>query len=155
MEELNFADIDSLLNASMDDLDDLPPIGVPPSGHYNLTVSFEIKQIGEDKKDVVCATYIVDAVNELKNPEEADEVKEGQQFMEFFHMLKKNGEKNTYGIGTLKQRLAVFSERLGTTKIGELINGVKQMQIAATLKRKVNAKNEDQVNVSFQDVILL
>ena len=37
-----FGDMDALMNASMDEIDDLPPIGVPPTGHYNLLVSAEM-----------------------------------------------------------------------------------------------------------------
>lgn len=151
----NFSDLDAILAAGMDDLDDLPPVGVPPTGHYNLTISFNIKQVGEEKRDIIVADYKVDAVNELQDPAQADEVKEGQSFSEFFYLTKKDGSKNTFAIGTLKQRLGVFAERLGTDNIGELIAGVKQMQIAASVKRKVNPKTEDKVNVSFKDVILL
>jgi hypothetical protein len=150
-----FENLDALLDASMDDLDDLPPIGVPPSGHYNLTVSFEIKEIGDDKKEVICASYIVDAINELKDDEERNEVAVGQQFSEFFHLTKRDGAPNKFGIGTLKERLKPFAERFGTTKIGELIKEVKQVSIAASVKRKVNKKNEDQYNMSMSEVILL
>lgn len=153
--DMAFANIDELLNASMDDLEDLPPIGVPPSGHYNLTVTFDIEKIGEDDKEVVTASYTVDAINEMKDPDEAGEVAVGQNFKEFFHLTKRDGTLNKYGVGTLKQRLAVFAERAGTKNIGELVNGTKQMQVAATLKRTQNRKNEDQYNVNFKDMILL
>jgi hypothetical protein len=154
---LNFGDIDELLNATMDDLDDLPPQGVPPSGHYNLTTTFAVESIGEgnDKKQVVTAAYIVDSINELKDDEEKDEVAVGQQFKEFFHMTKKDGNRNTFGIGTLKQRLAPHAERFGTTNIGELINMVKQVAITASVKRTVNKKNEDQFNMQLKDIVLL
>lgn len=152
---LDFADIDALLDASMDDLDDLPPTGAPPSGHYDFTVSYSIEEIGEDKKKVVAAKYVVDAINQLKNDEEASEVAVGQQFTEFFHMTKKDGTKNTFGIGTLKNRLRPFQERFGTDKIGELVNQVKQVAIAASVKRTVNRKNEDQFNVDVKDVVLM
>lgn len=150
-------DLEALLNASMDDLDDLPPIGVPPSGHYNLTVSFEIKQVGEgsDAKELICASYVVDAINELKNDDERDEVAVGQQFSEFFHMLKRDGTPNKFGIGTLKERLKAYSDRFGTTNIGELVKEVKQVAIAAVVVRKVNKKNEDQYNMNLKDVVLL
>lgn len=155
MSELNFEDIDALLDASMDDLDDLPPVGVPPSGHYNLTVSFGIEEIGDDKKQVVTASYIVDAINELKDPEDASEVAVGQQFKEFFHMTKKDGTKNAFGIGTLKARLKPHAERFGTDSIRQLVNDVKQVAITASIKRTVNKKNEDQFNMQMKDIVLL
>lgn len=155
MSDALFDNIDDLLNASMDDLEDLPPQGVPPSGHYNLTVTFAVEKIGDDEKDVVTASYVVDAINELKDEDERSEVAVGQQFKEFFHLTKKNGEKNTFGIGTLKQRLAPHAERFGTKNIGELINNVKQVAITATVQRRVNKKNEDQFNMQMKDIVLL
>lgn len=154
---LDFDDIDTLLNATMDDLDDLPPQGVPPSGHYNLTVTFAVEDIGseKEKRKGVTATYIVDAVNELKDEEERGDVAVGQQFKEFFYMKKKNGERNTFGIGTLKQRLAPHAERFGTNNIGELVNAVKQVAITASLKRTQNKMNEDQYNMQMKDIVLL
>ena len=154
-QDLDLSSIDALLAASMDDLEDLPPIGAPPSGHYNLTVTFDVEKIGEEGKEVVTASYIVDAINELKDPEEASDVAVGQNFKEFFHMVKRDGTLNKYGVGTLKQRLAVFADRAGTTNIGELVHGTKQMQVATTLKRTQNRKNEDQFNLAFKDMILL
>ena len=154
---LDFGDIDELLNATMDDLDDLPPTGVPPSGHYNLTVTFGVEDIGEGdaKKKVVTASYIVDSINELKDEDERSEVAVGQQFKEFFHMTKKDGNRNAFGIGTLKQRLAPHAERFGTNNIGELVQQVQQVAITASIKRTVNKKNEDMWNMQMKDIVLL
>lgn len=152
-----YDDLDALLDASMDDLDDLPPIGVPPSGHYNLTVTFDIEEIDGEKgkKSVPTASYVVDVINELKDPEELTEVAVGQQFKEFFHTMKRDGTPNKFGMGTLKSRLQVYQERFGTSKVGELIKEVKQIQVAATVIRKVNRKNEDQFNMNLKDVVIL
>jgi hypothetical protein len=154
-QEIDFADIDTLLNASMDDLDDLPPVGAPPSGHYNLTTTFSLEEVGDDKRQVIFAKYVVDAINELKNEDEASEVQVGQEFREGFYVTKKNGERNTFGIGTLKERLAPHSVQRGIVNIGELINEVKQVQIAATVKRTVNKKDPDNYNLSLKDIIIL
>ena len=150
-----FDNVDELFDASMDDLDDLPPQGVPPSGHYNFTVTFGTKEIGDDSKEVPCCDYVVDDINELADPEEAGEVKVGQQFTEFFHLKTKKGEKNTFGIGTLKERLRPHAERAGTTNIGELMRDTKQVKIAATLKRRENRKQEGQYNMQLSDVVVL
>lgn len=150
-----FDNIDALLDASMDDLDDLPPTGVPPSGHYNLTTTFSIETIGDENKEVIMAKYIVDAVNELKDPDEASEIQPKQEFAEFFHITKKDGSPNTFGIGKLKQRLSPYVDRVGSKNIRELIAGVNDFHIAATLKRTQNKKNEDQYNVDIKDVVIL
>jgi hypothetical protein len=150
-----FDNLDALLDASMDDLEDLPPSGVPPTGHYNLSITFSIEEIGDEKKEIIMAKYVVDAINELKDPEDASEVALKQEFAEFFHLTKKDGSPNKFGIGKLKQRLSPFVERLNTKQIRELINGVKDFAIAASVKRTVNRKNEDQFNMDLKDVVVL
>jgi hypothetical protein len=156
--ELDLSEIDDILNANMEDLDDLPPIGVPPSGHYNLTVTFSIEDTEDDKgnkRKTIFAKYIVDAINELKVPEEESEVAIGQEFREGFYLKKKDGTPNKFGIGTLKARLGAYSERFGTSNIGELITAVNQVAITATIKRKVNRKDEDRFNMEIKDVVVL
>lgn len=150
-----FESVEDLLDAEMDDLLDLPPVGAPPSGHYNFTITVGKEEIGDDKKEVMVASFIVDAINELKNEEEADEVKVGQEFKMFYHMTKKDGSPNKFGIGTFKQLLAPFSERFGVTKIREVVEQVNQIAITASIKRTVNRKNEDQFNVNIKDIVLL
>ena len=149
------ANLDFLLNAVMEDLPDLPPMGVPPSGHYNLEVTYSIETIGDNNKQVICAKYKVLEVNELKDEMERSEVAPGQQFTEFHHVSKKDGTPNSFGIGKLKQRLAPFALQSGGSNIGELINWTKGIVIAATVKRTVNKKNEDQFNMDLKDVVVL
>lgn len=156
-DNLDFENIDALLGASMDDLDDLPPQGVPPSGHYNLTMTTSIEDFEKDGeiRKMIVASYVVDAINELKDETEADEVAVGQQFRETFFLLKKDGTKNVFGIGTLKERLKPLAERFGTSNIGDLINQTKQVAITATIKRKASKKDADQYNMQMKDMVLL
>ncbi len=153
--DLDLTSMDALLGAMMDDLDDLPPMGVPPSGHYNLTVTFDIKKIGDDNKEVIAAEYTVDEINELKDEAERGDVAVGMKFTEFFHVKKKDGSTNTFGIGKLKQRLAPFVSLTEDRSVGGVINAVKQIAVAATIKRTVNKKNEDQFNVDLKDIVVL
>jgi hypothetical protein len=151
---IEILDLDTLLAASMDDLEDLPPFGIPPSGHYNFTMSFDIKEIGEDKRQIPVVEYVIDAVNQLKDEDEAGDVAVGQKFQEAFFLAKKDGTKNSMGIGKLKQRLAPFAERFGTTNIGELIQQVKQVAVSGELKRKPNPKDEDKPNMDIKNIVL-
>jgi len=153
--DLDLSSMDALLGAMMDDLDDLPPMGVPPSGHYNLTVTFDIKKIGDDKKEVIAAEYTVDEINELKDEAERGDVAVGMKFTEFFHVKKKDGSTNTFGIGKLKERLRPFAGLADEKSVGGIINAVKQIAVAATIKRTVNKKNEDQFNVDLKDIVVL
>lgn len=152
---LNVESMDDLLNALMEDLPDLPPMGVPPSGNYNLTVTWDVKKIGDDNKEVIAAEYIVEDINELKNEDEAGEVVRGMKFSEFFHLRKKDGTTNTFGLGKMKQRLQPFAAHFETQSIGETINSAKQITIAATVKRTINKNNPDQFNMDLKDVVVL
>lgn len=89
-----FQDFDALLSANMDDLDDLPPMGVPPTGHYNLEVTAERKQNADKTGEYVQFSYEVMAVNEVKNAEEADQAAPGMKFSERFSPFKKDGTVN-------------------------------------------------------------
>lgn len=157
MSDALFANLDALLDASMDDLEDLPPYGVPPTGHYNLTVTFGLKEVGsgDDLKEVIGATYVIDAVNELKDSEEATEVVPKQMFSEYFYLTKKDGSINTISIGKLKERLKPYVERAGTSNIRELINTVNEWAITAEVKRRVNPKDEERPNMDLKNVVLL
>lgn len=150
-----FEDIDALLNASMDDIEDLPPIGVPPSGHYNLEVTATREQSQDKKSEYIKFSYSVLAINELKNPEEAADAAEGMKFDNIFSPVKKDGTPNTTSIGLLKQALAPFKEHFGTTTVGETMANINKVAIAASLVRRQDKREEDRYRFALKDVIVL
>jgi len=150
-----FDNLDAVLDAAMDDIDDLPPVGVPPSGHYNLEVTATREQNKEKTGEFIKFEYKVLAVNELKNPEEAEGAAEGMKFSNIFSPIKKDGTVNEWGLGFLKEAVAPFSAHFGTTKMGETIAQINQVCIAATLTRKQNKKDEDRFDFSLKDVVVL
>ncbi len=156
IDQSQFADLEALLNASMDDIEDLPPMGVPPTGHYNLSVDFSIAEVGDDNIKVPCLKYTIEAVNELKDDSEASEAIPGGQFTEFFYLAKKDGTANKFGIGKLKARTQPIGEGLGHRgSMGELFNQIKDIKIACHLKRTVNKKNPENYNVDLSNIVLL
>ena len=150
-----FEDIDSLLNASMDDIEDLPPIGVPPTGHYVLEVTATREQSQDKKSEYIKFSYVVVTVNELKNPEEAADAAEGMKFDNIFSPLKKDGTANTLSIGLMKQALLPFKEHFGTTTVGETIGNINKITIAANLVRRQDRKDEDRYRFALKDVVIL
>lgn len=152
MSDVLFSDIGSLLDADMNDLEELPPIGIPPSGVYTLNATFGIKEV-KDKQLPALDLEVVE-VNELKDEEERKEVRVGQKFTFFFHLVKKDGTKNTIGEGQLREICAAFSERAGQTKIGAIMNEVKGWPITAEIRRKIDPKT-DMVNGSLKNIIVL
>jgi hypothetical protein len=148
-------DLDSLLDASMDDIDDLPPIGVPPSGHYNLLVTAERKENKDKTSEYIQFSYEVEAVNEVKDPAEESQAAVGMKFSQMFSPVKKDGSINEYGIGFLKEAVAPFSAHFGTTKMGDTIALIKKISVAASLSRRVDKKDADRFNFSLKDVVIL
>lgn len=148
-------DFDSLLDASMDDLDDLPPVGVPPSGHYNLSVTATREQNKDKTSEYIKFSYEVEAINELKEPGTEDQAAVGMKFSENFSPIKKDGTPNEFGIGFLKAAVAPFSAHFGTDKIGETISQINKVSVAATLVRRIDKKDADRFQFSLSDVVIL
>lgn len=153
-----FAELDDLLDASMDDLEGLPPIGVPPTGHYNFFVDAKTGEVAE--KDAVILTWEVAGVNEVKEESEAGEVKVGQTFNENFILKTKKGEPNTTSIGALKARLEPFAihyniDPSARGAIRESISKMQRVMVAATVRRVPQKDNPEMFNARISDVVIL
>ena len=149
-----FADLDSLIDASMDDIDDLPPVGVPPTGHYNLliTASREASQAGSE---YIKFSYEVEAVNEVKDAAEESQAAVGMKFNQIFSPFKKDGTVNEYGLGFLKEACAPFAAHFGTAKMGDTIAQIDKISVAASLARRKDKRDPDRWNFSIKDVVVL
>ena len=151
-----FADFDDVMNAGMDDIEDLPPVGVPPTGHYNLCVSAEVKT-SEAGKQYVTFSYEVTAINEVRTEAEASQVAIGMKFRDNFHPTKKDGTVNEWGVKFLKQAVAPFAAHFGTSKMGDVIGQIDKVDIAATLLRKIKkgTTGDDEATFRLEDVTIL
>jgi len=155
MSNAAIADIDSLMDASMDDIDDLPPIGVPPTGHYNLCVTATREQNKDKNGEYIKFAYEVEAINEVKEPGEEAEAAVGMKFTQMFSPIKKDGTPNEFGIGFLKEAVAPFSAHFGTPQMGASIAQINRVSVAATLVRRVDKKDKERFNFSLKDVVIL
>lgn len=151
-----FADFDDVMNAGMDDIEDLPPVGVPPTGHYNLTVSAEIKATDAGKQ-YVRFSYEVTAVNEVRTEAESSQVQPGMKFSDNFHPTKKDGTINEWGVKFLKQAVAPYAAHFGTNKMSDTIAQINKIDVAATLLRKIKKvpNGEDEITFRLEDVTIL
>lgn len=150
-----FQDLDALMNASMDDIDDLPPVGVPPTGHYNLDVTATRETSETSGSEYIKFSYEVTAVNEIKNPEEEKQAAVGQKFSQIFSPFKKDGTVNEYGVGYLKEACAPFSTHFGTRALGETIAQIQKISVAASLVRRQDKKDPERFNFNLRDVVVL
>ena len=153
-----FADLDVLLDASMDDVEDLPPLGVPPTGHYNLSLTVERKPVSE--KDALVFSYEIEAINELADDGEAADVKVGQKFMINIVTTKKDGTPNPMAPAQLKALVLPIGQGMGVDMsqagaVRSLLPRLKDIKLAAAVKRRPNRKNPEFPNADLKDVIVL
>lgn len=154
MSNMNLADFDALMDASMDDIDDLPPVGVPPTGNYTLSVTAS-REKSEKGSEYIKFAYTVVDVNEVKNEEEAKEVAAGQKFNNIYSPFKKDGSVNETGLGFLKEALNPFRLHFGTTGMGETLGAVQDVTVCATLVRRADKREEGRFNFNLKDVTVL
>lgn len=155
MSKAAFQDLDALMDASMDDIDDLPPVGVPPTGHYGLIVSATREVSETSGNEYIKFSYEVESVNEVKDPEEQSQAAVGQKFTQIFSPFKKDGTVNEFGLGYLKEACAPFAAHFGTTTMGAAIAAIDKVSVAATLVRKQDKKDKERFNFSLRDVVVL
>lgn len=128
--------IEDLMDASIDDLKDLPGFEVPPKGHYKLRVSLE-------KKDVNGHASIEAKCEVLETLELADKgqqpVEPGNKFSQLFMM------DNEWGQGGFKGFAVPIAAGLGLQggKIGEVVKAVQGVTIAATIGHRYNKEDKD------------
>lgn len=145
---------DSIMDMTMDSVEDLPPIGVPPTGHYNLLVSAS-RERRDDGGEYIKFSYTVESVNEVKNPDEQSQAAVGQNFVEFFSPLKKDGTTNDFGLKFLKQAMQPFALQFGGSSFMEVLQSIDKISVAASLTRVKDKKDADRFNFRLADVIIL
>lgn len=150
-----FADMDALLAANMDDLEDLPPMGVPPTGFYTLSVTCNRKPNKDKTGEYFEFAYEVVEVGEVKNAEEADQAAVGMKFSERFSPFKKDGDVNEWGIGFLKEACKPFQQHFGVQTVGEVVQMINSVVITAELSRRADKKDPERFNFSLKNVIVL
>lgn len=149
-------DLDALLDMAMDDIEDLPPVGVPPTGHYNLLVSAtRVTPDEAGKNPYIKFAYEVTAVNEVKNPDEANLAAVGMTFTKNFSPVKRDGTVNDIGLKLLKKECAPYAAHFGTSSISSTVEALKTVEVAAAIVRKQDKRDADRWDVYLNDVTIL
>jgi hypothetical protein len=133
-------DISHLLDASLDDLADLPAFEVPPAGAYHATIiSLESKTIGTHP--AVEVKFKLNETMELNNPADKPVVNGTETSVAY--MLD-----NDFGQGKFKEFLAPLSAHLGITKIRDVLAEAKGMDVVLVTKVRQNKEKTQ----SYMDV---
>jgi hypothetical protein len=145
---------DDLMDMNMTDVEDLPPMGVPPTGHYNLLVS-ATREEKDGGNEYIKFSYTIESVNEVKNAGEESQAAVGMKFTEFFSPLKKDGTVNEFGMKFLKQTMAPFAAHFGGSSFSAVLESIDKVSIAASLVRIADKREADRFNFRLSDVIVL
>lgn len=126
--------IEDLMDASLDDLKDLPGFEVPPQGHYRLRVSLEQKKVN-DHPSIEAKCEVLETL-ELANKAETA-VENGTKFGQLFMM------DNEWGQGGFKGFALPISEGLKMVKpkISEVVSAVQNITIVATLRHRYHKED--------------
>lgn len=136
--EAQFANLDDLFAADLDDIADLPSFATPPKGSYIGRVTTDVKEI--NNKGAVEATFEVVETVELENPETDVAPAVGTKFSTAFML------GNAISEGKLKQFLAPFAAHFDTTNVGQLVRDeIKEVTIAFVLKHRVDKEDKEKV----------
>jgi len=134
-EEMKVIPIDDLMDASIDDLADMPKFELPPKGHYQFVVSLARKTVSEKKN--VEATLVVDQTLELADTTKDQPVEAGSKFSALFNM------ENEWGQASFKEFVLPIAKALGYKSVGEAIEKCQNVKIAAVLKHRIHKEDRE------------
>lgn len=149
-------DVDDMLDMSMDDIEDLPPGGIPCSGFYTFKVEFKQEKAKEKgKRDQLYMQLTVDAIGELAEGSDPSEAGVGQQFRQYYNLVDKEGKRSEKGLQYLKRDLEPFAAHFEQGTLKGAMQAANDCMITAILKRR-KAKKEDQMDsFTLSDVTVL
>ena len=142
--EAQFANLDDLFAASLDDIADLATFETPPKGSYILSVTTDVKEI--NKKPAIEAAFTVIETVELDNAADTPS-KPGTKFSIAFML------GNPVSEGKLKQFLSPFAAHFGNTNVGQLVRDqIKEVTVAAIMKHRKDKDDPEKVYADLRNV---
>lgn len=143
----------SLLGQSIEDLEDVAPFAVPPTGEYTLEVQLEPKSMkikngkraGETMHSIEFKYTLVDVVD-VKHEEERDEIVPGQMFSELMELTPDRMKWH-------KQKLIEMKALTGTNNLEELLAAfAKPVKVQAKVTRRQDKQDKDVYYASVSDI---
>src|SRR6188474_2351504 len=156
--------IDDLMETSLDDIEDLPEyLDFCPTGNYKLEIvgaEKEVVEVDDDENkgkkkdaDVFRVQYEIVKINELKDPEQEDQIKTrelhgaGSRFSESFFMHK--DPKKSMQI--FKAKYKEIAIKFGFTTVSQLLDGMKGTVIDCNVKSNL-AKDKERYFINTKNI---
>lgn len=127
------SETDDLLDATLDDLEDLPEFAVFPAGAHRCLATLSIKEVN-DKQAVELELKLIEHL-EFAEPASDQEMPAGTIASTLFML------DNEFGRGNLKKIAKPLGESLGTGVLRDIIEQTTEMEVAViTSIRRPNKK---------------
>lgn len=121
--------LDNLLDATLDDLADIPSIQIFPAGAHKVTIGFKV----DDKKSAVQVSFTYVESLELSDPT-ATAPEAGAKNGLYLGLKKKDGTANEYAQGTLKLIASAMKERFPGNSTREVLEAAEGAEVAIVTK---------------------
>lgn len=143
--------LDNILDATLDDLADMPSISLFPNGAHKVKLESKI----DAKKASVQLTMTYIEPLELADPTSATPAT-GDKNSVFFNLKKKDGTANEYAQGALKTIVKVLQGSFGGATTTEVLENSKDAEIAVVTKIRVGKgeyEGKDNIDIVKVEVI--
>lgn len=127
---------DSILDANLDDLADLPEFASFPAGVHRCTVSLTKKEI--NSKPAIEVKLVAIETVELSKPEEDKPVNAGQVSSAAYFL------DNEFGQGAFKKLVAPLAASLGVYSLRELLEQAEGTEVEAVTAFRKNKKTGEE-----------
>lgn len=147
-------DLDSLLDATLDDLADIPEFKPFPAGAHKLTINFERKTDAVVPTIIVKLTYIEPVELAENQIEGITEAKQGDTTNLLLQFKNKDGSKNEFAEGTFKMIIAGLKESFPGSTNGEIMEAAQGAEILAVTSVRANKKDPHDIKYNTNLVAL-
>jgi len=137
--------LNSLLDANLDDLADLPEFGTYPAGEHKVTIKFEEKTV--NNHPCIELQMVAIETEELANPNEDAPLTPGAQGS-VLYMLD-----NEFGQGKLKQVIKPLAVSMGVSSLRQVVEGAAGMEVTVVTKVRQN-KDKTQSYTDVSKIII-
>lgn len=145
------ADLDSILDGTLDDLADMPEFKPFPAGTHRASIKWSFKEI--NKQNCPNIKFTIAETVELSNPDDTPS-KAGDNTDIAFMFKKKDGTKNEIAEGQFKQIMQSLAETYGAKTPRELMAESENAEVLITTKIRTD-KKDPQNPKHYTDLVAL
>lgn len=142
-------DLDSILDSTLDDLADMPEFKPFPAGAHRATIKLEVKAVN----DIPSLDIKLEGIEsvELSNPEDQP-IKQGDSTNQLLMLKTKDGKKNEFSEGKMKELLKPLAAHFGTTTNRETIEAANGAEVLVVTKLRKDDRNKEDIKY-YTDIV--